>query len=188
MGAVSSVISNLNWRRVQVALPAVARASVLAAAVLAARADCDIHTWLARIPRGYYKGKICWVTGASSGIGRALCVELAKRGAELMISARSEDTLLQIRDELMQLGAASVTVVPVDLTAGDEVIEKAVETALAAHGGKLDILVNNAGVSTRAAAVNLELEHVRRLFEINGTLPRATAYACARLRRDWISD
>lgn len=152
---------------------AVSRVAGIALAALAAafvRSDCDVATRLARIPPAHYKGKVVWVTGASSGIGRALACALARRGAKLVISARREGALRALRDELLALGAASVVEVPVDLAAGDNAASKAAQVALQATDGRLDVLFNNAGVSMRCTAADLEVDGIRRLFELNGAL------------------
>ncbi|PIB73538.1 hypothetical protein CQY22_016530 [Mycolicibacterium brumae] len=77
------------------------------------------------------------ITGASSGIGRALAIELAERGATLAIAARGADRLAEVADR------TGATVHPVDLSIRGEAAR------LAAEVGPVDILINNAGRRTR---------------------------------------
>ena len=90
-------------------------------------------------------GKNVLVTGASRGIGRALALGLARAGADLVISARDEVLLAQVRDEVEQLGRRAV-VLPADVT-DPAACARLGEQAVAALGS-LDVLVNNAGGSS----------------------------------------
>jgi dehydrogenase/reductase SDR family member 7B len=93
-------------------------------------------------------GKIAWVTGASSGIGRALAIELANRGAQLILSGRRADALAETAAAM----AGESLILPFDTTdiaALDGVVAQA-----AAWRGRIDILVNNAGISQRSLAVD----------------------------------
>lgn len=86
------------------------------------------------------------ITGASSGIGRALAYELAGRGYDLALTARRLETLEEIRDDLQaNHSSASVVVHPLDVTAYDTVPD--VIAACAEGLGGLDILFANAGIS-----------------------------------------
>src|SRR5262245_8889429 len=85
------------------------------------------------------------VTGASSGIGRALAMELARRGAQLVLLARREERLAEIARQILdQFGRRAVPVVG-DVT-DPQVRERAIQTVVGEFGG-LDILINNAGVA-----------------------------------------
>ncbi len=170
MGGVASVLSRV--RAVHVA-----GVVVTGAVWILSRMDCDVHTWRARIKRDYYKDKVVWVTGASSGIGRAFCFKLAELQAHIIVSARNEQALNELRRELLELGARSVHVVVVDLAAGEQAVESAANSALAYHG-RLDCLVNNAGISCRGSAAALELAAVRKLIEVNFFAPVMLARVC----------
>lgn len=140
-------------------------------------ADCDVYTRLAYIPKNFYFGKVIWITGASSGIGKSLCEQLAHLGAHLIISARNESTLESMASSLDELGASSVYVLPIDLSHGAEVVHEAASKALGYHG-RLDVLVNNAGVGTRASSAALEMDAMHRLMETNVFAPVQLARVC----------
>jgi 3-oxoacyl-[acyl-carrier protein] reductase len=97
--------------------------------------------------------KHCFVTGASSGIGRAASIALASEGAQLTILGRDERSLAATRDSIVAVGAAQPNVIVCDL-ATDEGIDTAQRTV-----GKMphpvDVLVNNAGGS-RAYSLDAE--------------------------------
>lgn len=83
------------------------------------------------------------VTGASSGIGAALAQELARRGHDLVLSARSLAPMERLADELRALGAAA-TIVPANLA--ERGAASALAREIAAVGIEIDVLVNNAGL------------------------------------------
>ncbi len=89
-----------------------------------------------------FKDSVIIVTGASEGIGRALCLALAPQGAKLAIAARNAERLASLKAEVEGLGGQALTI-PMDVT--DESACKAlVDQCVAAFGG-VDVLVNNAG-------------------------------------------
>ncbi len=104
------------------------------------------------------------VTGASSGIGRALSLELAKAGAKLVVLARREDRLRELADKIRSLGAA-IEIVVGDVTDPD-VRQKTIDTARERFGG-LDILVNNAGVGALGPFEGASVSRVRQVMEVN---------------------
>jgi ribitol 2-dehydrogenase len=85
-------------------------------------------------------GKIAIVTGASSGIGRAVAYELAKHGVKLVLTARSKDRLVALADDL----DSEVVIVAADMTSPKD-IRSIVEHAIAEFG-RIDILLANAGI------------------------------------------
>ena len=87
-------------------------------------------------------GRIALVTGASRGIGAAAAVELARRGAHVVITARTEGGLAETDDAVRAVGGKA-TLLPLDLLADDSL--EAVGPSLYQRFGKLDILVGNAG-------------------------------------------
>ncbi|KAJ4974072.1 hypothetical protein NE237_007246 [Protea cynaroides] len=95
------------------------------------------------------KGKVVVITGASSGIGEHLAYEYAKKGAQLALIARREDTLRKVADKAGQLGSPDVLVIPADVSKVDQCkqfIDEVVD-----HFGQLDHLVCNAGMGILCA-------------------------------------
>lgn len=112
--------------------------------------------------QNYYYGKTVWITGASSGIGEALCRHLDKAGARLILSSRKVDELERVKQALT--GKEHI-VLPLDL-ADQSTFEENVKAALA-QTGKIDLLINNGGVSQRSLAMETALEVDKRIFEVN---------------------
>jgi len=108
--------------------------------------------------------KTVLVTGASSGIGRALAIELARRGAHVMASARRESELSSLCEEITASGGkASFIVCDVsDVDAAAEVVRKA-ERDL----GSLDMVISNAGLGGGAHASRLDVASVSRMIDVN---------------------
>ena len=110
------------------------------------------------------KGKTIWLTGASSGIGEALAYELAREGARLVLSARTEQRLEQVGSQCRQLGAECL-IYPMDISKTEQL--KQAVPAVIRRVGKIDILINNAGRSQRSYARETPLVNDRQLMEIN---------------------
>lgn len=111
----------------------------------------------------YFNGKVVWVTGASSGIGEALAVQLSRRGARLVLSARRQDALERVRDLCQD--AASHLVLPMDLE-NEGSFDAAVQ-AILARMGRIDVLINNGGISQRSLVEDTSMAVYRRLMEVN---------------------
>ena len=94
-----------------------------------------------------FKNKVVVITGASSGIGRALAYEFASHGARIVMGARSEEKLQQIAADLKSRNT-EVTYAPTDVTQEAD-CRRLIETAVTRFGG-VDILICNAGISMRA--------------------------------------
>lgn len=108
------------------------------------------------------------VTGASSGIGRALAIALARSGVDLVLLARRGDRLAEVVAEISKLGRHAEAVVG-DVTDSD-VRRRAVETAQEMLGG-LDILVNNAGTSAHGRFADADPTRLRPIMETNFFAP-----------------
>ena len=116
-----------------------------------------------------FDGKVVWITGASSGIGEALCHALADRGASLVLSARRSDVLESVR--LACATPERHLVLPLDMLATDS-FAPALETILE-RLGQVDILINCAGISQRGTALDTTLLVDRRLMDLNYFAPIA---------------
>lgn len=104
------------------------------------------------------------LTGASSGIGRALAVELVQAGARLVVVARRRENLDALAVELSQ-APGTLEIVAGDVTTND-VRSAALARAEAAFGG-LDMLVNNAGIGAMGRFVEAAPERLRKVMEVN---------------------
>lgn len=110
------------------------------------------------------KDKVVIITGASSGIGRALVDAFAEEGALIAAAARSEDKLSKLKEEISKTGNRIIAV-PTDVSKETDcknLIDKTV-----AEYGRIDILVNNAGISMRALFEEVELEVIKKLMDVN---------------------
>jgi dehydrogenase/reductase SDR family member 7B len=110
------------------------------------------------------KDKVVIITGASSGIGKALSFEMAARGAKIVLAARSKDKLSEIETFLKARGA-EVIAIPTDVSLEDDCRRLITETVQ--YFGRIDILINNAGISMRALFEQSGLDVIRRLMEVN---------------------
>ncbi|MBI3373244.1 MAG: SDR family oxidoreductase [Betaproteobacteria bacterium] len=96
------------------------------------------------MPSGELKGRVAWVTGGGSGIGLAGSIEMAKAGAQVVISGRSAQTLKTGAAEATAAGV-SVETVPLDV-ADRNAVERVAKDIVARHQ-RIDILVNSAGTN-----------------------------------------
>jgi short-subunit dehydrogenase len=116
--------------------------------------------------RGSVENRVVLITGASSGIGRALSLHVARAGAEVVLVARGREKLEEVQREAQDVGGIA-HVHPCDLTDSDDIGRLAAEV-LAEHGG-VDVLVNNAGRSIRRSIANSydRLHDFERTIQLN---------------------
>ncbi|SFJ39959.1 NADP-dependent 3-hydroxy acid dehydrogenase YdfG [Amycolatopsis sacchari] len=105
-------------------------------------------------------GKVVLVTGASSGIGRATALRLAREGHQLVVGARREDRLAELAAT-----APGVDVRRLDVTDREDVAAF-VDGAVADHG-RVDVLVNNAGVMPLSRLDSLHVDEWDRMIDVN---------------------
>lgn len=91
------------------------------------------------------EGRIAIVTGAAKGMGRDICLILAREGADLALAARERGPLDAVAAEVEALGRRAVAV-PTDVT-DEDAVRRLVERTTGALGGRIDILVNGAGIT-----------------------------------------
>ncbi|MHC4659025.1 MAG: SDR family NAD(P)-dependent oxidoreductase [Planctomycetota bacterium] len=113
-------------------------------------------------------GKVAIVTGAGRGVGRAICVALAKDGASIVLASCATDKLKETADQVTAAGAKAEIVVA-DL-AEEESIKNLVKVTNGKFG-RLDILVNNAGVTHSAKLEETATADWDRLFKVNTRAP-----------------
>jgi short-subunit dehydrogenase len=111
----------------------------------------------------YFKDKVIWITGASSGIGEGLVYALAREGARLIISSRKQPELERVKNNCPE--GSQVMVLPLDV-ADFEALPGAAEKVLAEFG-QIDILINNAGISQRELIIDTDLSTDRKLMDVN---------------------
>ena len=110
-----------------------------------------------------FKNKVVWITGASSGIGKALAFELSKQNAKLILSSRKEKDLVEVKQACKNPDA--VRIISLDLEKYES-LNAEVDEAIKAFG-TIDILVNNGGISQRSFVKDTSLEVDKRIMDIN---------------------
>jgi dehydrogenase/reductase SDR family member 7B len=112
----------------------------------------------------YFKDKVIWITGASSGIGEALALELGRKGARLILSARREEELKRVAAQT-KLPELDLMILPFDLS--DTGNSSGLAAQVMNKFGRIDVLINNGGYSQRSEAIETSLDIDRKLMEVN---------------------
>lgn len=128
--------------------------------------------------------KVAVVTGASSGIGRALALTLAERGATVIGLARRKDLLDELAPELARRTPGSTTAV---CDVSDNDAYRAALAAIEAARGRLDILVNNAGIDLMLPVDGADMVTVHEVFDVNffATVAGTLAVVPGMVARGW---
>lgn len=114
--------------------------------------------------RDSFDGKVAWITGAGSGIGKALALELARRGAVVALSGRRVAHLEEVAREIERAGGRALPVA-CDVTDEDDVARAVAQ--IVTELGRLDVCVANAGFSVMAPIAKLSAEDWRRQLDTN---------------------
>jgi short-subunit dehydrogenase len=109
-----------------------------------------------------FNNQTIWITGASSGIGKALAIQLAAKGARIILTARSVQKLENVKN---QLKGTEHLVYPMDLLDNASILPKTGD--LLKKVGQIDILINNAGVSQRSLVKDTSLDVDRKIMELD---------------------
>lgn len=110
----------------------------------------------------FFQDKVVLITGASSGIGRALVSEALKQGAFVVLAARSQ---AEMQNAVKETDPNRYMIMKTDVAKESDcarLLEKTIE-----RFGRLDVLINNAGVSMRALFADVELGVLERLMQVN---------------------
>ena len=116
---------------------------------------------------GELQGKVSLVTGASRGNGRAIAIELARRGARVLVAARDRDRLEATAAACREAGGQA-DAVTIDL-ADAASVKAGVDSALAIASGRIDHLVNNAGVTGDGLLLRMKREQWDQVLLVNLT-------------------
>ncbi|WP_413666763.1 SDR family oxidoreductase [Mucilaginibacter sp. Mucisp86] len=109
--------------------------------------------------------KVVIITGASSGIGKSLAYECAKRGAHVVLAARQYVTLCQVTEKLQQEYKIKALAIQCDVTVEDD-CKQLIKQTLTTFG-KVDVLINNAGMSMRSLFKDADLNVLKTLMDVN---------------------
>lgn len=120
-------------------------------------------------------GVVCVVTGGAGGLGRAMSLGLAARGASLVVADLDADRAQQVVGAL----DAPAVAVAADCTAPDD-IERVLDAAVEAFGGPATALVNNAGVLSHSPLLDLDDAEAERVLRVNTLGPMRFTRAFAR--------
>jgi len=110
------------------------------------------------------KDKTVIITGASSGIGKALAYEFAAKGSKVVMGARNASKLREITEDIKKRGG-EVVFRQTDVTVEDD-CKNLIDSAMK-NFGHIDILINNAGISMRALFNDADISVIKRVMDVN---------------------
>ena len=153
---------NGQWHRESTVEPPGTKSDSPALCVL--NAVCRPGLWAYGASTRSLKDQRIWLTGASTGIGRAVALELASRGAICGLTARNEESLQKLRQEIEARGGNAL-VLPGDVTDGDRM--KAIASEFRAQLGEIDILIANAGTHVFTKPEQFDAKEYLSLMDLN---------------------
>jgi short-subunit dehydrogenase len=112
-------------------------------------------------------GATALVTGASKGIGVHVARQLAREGMNVVLAARSESSLREVRDELAAKAETRIVAVPTDVSRQKDLIDLVARAEQ--ELGAVDVLVNNAGTEHVGHFESIDPEHIARVVSVNLT-------------------
>jgi short-subunit dehydrogenase len=126
--------------------------------------------------------KVVIITGASSGIGKALAIEFASRGANLVLAARQYVALCELTESLIRQYNIQAVAVQCDVSNEEDCSHLIKQTMLTFN--RIDVLINNAGITMRALFKDVDLKVLKTLMDVNfwGTV-YCTKYALPHIQK-----
>jgi short-subunit dehydrogenase len=110
------------------------------------------------------KNKVVVITGASSGIGKALAYEFASKGSKIVIGARNHEKLIEIAEDI-KLKGGDIAFAQADVSVESD-CKNLILTAIERFG-KIDVVINNAGISMRSLFEDVDLKVIKELMNTN---------------------
>ncbi len=110
-----------------------------------------------------FKNKVIWITGASSGIGKELALQLSQQNCKLILSSRRETALLEVKNQCSN--SSNIEILQLDLA--DYLNMKPIAAKAISIFGNIDMLINNGGISQRSPIINTAIEVDKKLMEID---------------------
>lgn len=137
--------------------------------------DCHVYLWIVdKFCSGptytsHLRGRVVWITGASSGIGEHIAYEFAKIGCKLALSGTNQARLDAVKSKCLDLNSAlsvnDILIVPFDIT--DYQRHRPCFERVMSHFKQIDILLNNAGRSQRASFEKIDISVDEDMFKVN---------------------
>ena len=110
-----------------------------------------------------FTNKVIWITGASSGIGKALALELSQNDCKLILSSRREAALIAVKN--LCSNPENIEILPFDLAdylKMTPIVEKAISCF-----DKIDLLINNGGISQRSLIIDTDITVDKKLIDVD---------------------
>ncbi|GAA0329698.1 SDR family oxidoreductase [Bacillus carboniphilus] len=113
----------------------------------------------------HLEGKVALVIASSQGLGKAIAIQLASEGANVMLASRDEKKLADVQQEIKAMGKGQVSYLKTDITNNEDI--KALVNETVNTFGTVDILINNAGGPPSGTFEQMTDEHWQNAFELN---------------------
>jgi NAD(P)-dependent dehydrogenase (short-subunit alcohol dehydrogenase family) len=126
-------------------------------------------------------GKVVFVTGGTSGIGKAIALGCAQAGAKVIAGSTNPDKVSAIREELKGIGASNDAT---SINVADEASVKSAFEFAVARGGRLDAVIHSAGVIKKQPSLEMPIAEFRRIIDVNLTGTFIVNQAAARVMKE----